>query len=251
MSDQFPPKDIDTFDEELFDEQSFQRWYDKDPLVSRAISSIVDLPQEYQILFSELITQFTKRIKETRKRNSEAVSIGTDRVLALYKSKTKKRSTDQDEHIYRAFWYLGMLEDVLRDFVSERIGHAILGVNRYLHHCYLTGTPEDRFEVKQFIKIVFEEGPSAGYEYLDVLGILPLADDDTAPESLPRLPEEAGEETTEEFIEVERVVSSKRSPSSPSGPKPSRVQEGDRGMRIKETRQKDSFTLRPEVSDLD
>ena len=112
-----------------------KRFYDQDPLVSQAIHLLLLLPGEIQTLVAEC----TARIAESEYRANELMhntkSLGSDKILALYKSKQKKREYDQNPLIHRALTYLMLLSEENRRLIASRIVGLISQINDYLRSC--------------------------------------------------------------------------------------------------------------------
>lgn len=196
------------------------RWYDKDPEVSKNLTAIQRLiPVEYQHMFAEIIISFAMRHREKKKMKNDAVSLGTEKVLGVYKSQAKRRKSDQDEMLFRAFRELSVLENNLRDFIAERIASAIYCIRQYILFCEQANRTEDYNSVNAIIKVVFERGKDAGIEFLTSQGATIEAE-----------PEDQDE--LEQFFVSESFKEAARIPIRPD--KKSKIKEDDSGMRVHE-----------------
>lgn len=155
--------------------KGINRWYDINPDIARAFTSIQTMDSAYQHLVAEVILLLSTRIREQKVRNGELLKVGAERALGLLKSQSKRRLYDQDKMLHKAFNKLFLLEDKQRAYLAKRLCNGIFYMEEYIDACYRMGRPEDIQEAIYLLKIAIDEGEDEGKEYLNSLG---LWDDD-------------------------------------------------------------------------
>jgi len=82
------------------------RFYDQEPSVSQAVELLLVLPQEMQSIIADGISLIAEQEFRANELMKELKSLGTEKVLAVYKSKQKKRAYDKNHAVHRAINYL-------------------------------------------------------------------------------------------------------------------------------------------------
>lgn len=111
------------------------RFYDQDPLLSQAVGLLLVLPGEVQTLTADSISRIAEAEYRTNELIQDAKTLGSDKILALYKSKQKKRDYDQNPAIHRALTYLMLLSNENRRLIAHRIVGLISHLQEYLKSC--------------------------------------------------------------------------------------------------------------------
>lgn len=114
---------------------SKKRWYDANKTLSSSIQMLDAMPMEMQTLIAETMIVLAERECKADKLMDELKSLGAEVVLALYKSKNKRRSYDANPELHKAMNYLYILPDNNRTFMGEQIIEVITHVHDYLQVC--------------------------------------------------------------------------------------------------------------------
>lgn len=110
-------------------EETYQRWYDKSPVLNQSVSTLTRFPQGIQSLIaSEMNTMAEERydIKYNLK------SLGKDKVLALHKAQNKRREYDSDPDVFKTFSYWYVLPEQERYHFASQIMGTSSAVYRFL-----------------------------------------------------------------------------------------------------------------------
>ena len=136
-----------------------KRFYDQDPLVSQAINLLMLLPGEIQTLVAEC----TAKIAESEYRANELMhnmkSLGSDKILGLYKSKQKKREYDQNLLIHQALNYLMLLSEENRRRIASRIVGLIAHIKDYLQFCRSCSMAPNLEHIREIRSTYLKFGP--------------------------------------------------------------------------------------------
>lgn len=143
------------------------RWYDQKPEVMKAVDLLIAFPEELRVIIADGTISLAEKQFQAAELLKSVRSLGTDRVLGLYKAQKKQRKMDAIPSVYKALTYMYILAAenqillsrsilVLMDFVSEYL-RACKNFNRpaeaenviSLTHCYVEQGVE---EVRQFLK---------------------------------------------------------------------------------------------------
>lgn len=111
------------------------RFYDQDPVVSQAVKLLLMLPSEIQTLAAECLSKIAETEYRMIEMLQETKSLGSDKIMALYKSKQKKREYDQNPAMHRALNYLMLLTAENRRMIAHRIVGLISHIQDYLKAC--------------------------------------------------------------------------------------------------------------------
>ncbi len=107
----------------------FTRWYDRVPELSQAVRMMEKLPERHQVLIARVIIEATPMHAVTERKEG-VKNMGSDKVMGLLKSKSKKRWYDQDPTVHQAFNYLYLMNDVLRYEVAMKMIIAMNALER-------------------------------------------------------------------------------------------------------------------------
>lgn len=111
------------------------RFYDQDPVVSQAVSLLLMLPGEMQTMAADSLSKIAETEYRLGEMIQETKSLGSDKIMALYKSKQKNREYDKNPSLHRAFNYLMLLTEENRRMISHRIVGLITQMHNYLKSC--------------------------------------------------------------------------------------------------------------------
>ena len=111
------------------------RFYDQDPVVAQAVRLLMVLPNEVQTLTAECLTKIAESDYQLGKSLQDTRTLGSDKIMALYKSKEKKRSYDSSPAMHRAMNYLMLMPIENRRILSHRIVGLVGHLQEYLRSC--------------------------------------------------------------------------------------------------------------------
>ena len=151
--------------------KGIKRWYDQNPDIAKAFTSIQSMPEEYQHLVGNVVIALCNRIKSQRIQNGELLKVGAERALGLLKSQSKRRIYDRDKVLHKAFNKLYLLEDKQRGYLAKRLCDGIFYMEEYVLACDRVRKLPEMREVIYIFKLGIEEGPAAGEDYLQGLGL--------------------------------------------------------------------------------
>ena len=122
----------------MADNRQKQRWYDQKQQVATAIEMLLTLPEELQTIICRSVVLLANREFKAEEQLHNLKSLGTDKVLALFKSKNKKRHYDQNQTAHVALNYMGFLSEDNQQFMVVSITDMMGLVREYLQLCKTT-----------------------------------------------------------------------------------------------------------------
>ncbi|MDD3012174.1 MAG: hypothetical protein PHC34_00535 [Candidatus Gastranaerophilales bacterium] len=93
----------------MSEDDSIKRWYDNDLSMNRVLNLMKNLPEHIQEELAVTLIQFANLIRKNRKIEENALSIGTSKVLGLYKASNKRRWYDKNPTLMSAMNILNTL----------------------------------------------------------------------------------------------------------------------------------------------
>lgn len=103
-----------------------KRWYDEISNVTHAIYLSKQLPENVQGMIAKNLNEYIDTYREIAKKDKNAISVGSHRILGLYKAPYGHRWYDPDNKLGRAFNLMATIPD---RFLSEYAGRIILIAN--------------------------------------------------------------------------------------------------------------------------
>src|SRR5690606_18151945 len=100
---------------------SYKRWYDRQPRLSQAVRLMMLFPDEVKSIISDGIMLLANREFQVSEQMNSFRTLGSEKILGLYKSKNKRREYDQNELLHKAMNYLYILSEKNQDFMAEHI----------------------------------------------------------------------------------------------------------------------------------
>lgn len=151
--------------------QASRRWYDAEPNTAQAFSIIPQLRSEYRQAFGHVITVVTTKLREVNKFKQPYISLGTERAIGLIKTQERRRATDQDRVLHKAFTNLYILPDQQRTALTQRISVSVSCVELYRQVCARVAREENFKEVLHLINQTIEKGLGGGHRVMMSLGL--------------------------------------------------------------------------------
>jgi hypothetical protein len=115
--------------------QKPQRWYDAQPKVKRIIDTLQHFPHEVLSIVAEGAVTMAERECRALEMMKSIKSLGTEKVLAMYKSKNKRRAYDSNPEMHKAVNYMFILSEQNRDYLADKTLDLIECVTDYLKAC--------------------------------------------------------------------------------------------------------------------
>lgn len=120
---------------------SKKRWHDQQPTVARSVKLLEVFPPEFQGLLGETITTLAEKHCKARELMANLRSLGPEKVLSIFKSKSKRRSFDQQPAVHQAMSYMFILPDKERLYIAGHIIVLVGQVVEYFKFSITEGTP--------------------------------------------------------------------------------------------------------------
>jgi len=106
-----------------------KRWYDHIANVTHAVYLSKQLPVGIQNVIAKNLNEYIDTYRQLAKKDKNAISLGSNRILGLYKAKYGHRWYDPNAKLGRAF---NMMATIPERFVEEYAGRIILVANYVL-----------------------------------------------------------------------------------------------------------------------
>lgn len=125
-----------------------KRFYDHDPKVAQAVQLLMIFPPEIKILLADSMSLIAEQEYAAGDLLKNLKSLGTDRVLSIYKSKQKRRDYDQCPHTHRAMNYLMILPPEQRILLAHKVIELMAYIQDYMQTCQQYGRPLQNNEME-------------------------------------------------------------------------------------------------------
>lgn len=111
------------------------RWYDQRPQLAKAVRILLLMPDEIRTIMGEGITTLTRQEFEEILKEKHYVSVGSEKIMGLHKSKNRRREYDQNEALHHAMNYLYIMSESGQDLMAEHMIQMLDYIQRYLDIC--------------------------------------------------------------------------------------------------------------------
>ena len=111
------------------------RWYDQRPQLAKAVRILLLMPDEIRTIMGEGITTLTRQEFEEMLKEKHYVSVGSEKIMGLHKSKNRRREYDQNEALHNALNYLYILSESGQDLMAEHMIQMLEYIQRYRDIC--------------------------------------------------------------------------------------------------------------------
>lgn len=112
-----------------------RRWYDKHQKLYQAVTLLGTFPKTIQPIIGEGASLIAERRFHAHELMASFRSLGSEKVLGLYKSKNKRRPTDQIAQVHKAINYMYILPDENRFFMAGHVLELVHVVYGYFNVC--------------------------------------------------------------------------------------------------------------------
>jgi len=103
-----------------------RRWYDQRPQVSNTINLMVSFPPEIQTIIGEGIVYLADKEFLANEQMHALKSLGSEKTLGLYRSKSKKRDYDNNPLLHKIINYLYVLSEKNQDFMAKQVMELVI-----------------------------------------------------------------------------------------------------------------------------
>ncbi|MGE0200520.1 MAG: hypothetical protein AB7P76_06095 [Candidatus Melainabacteria bacterium] len=134
---------------------SSARWYDEQNELAVAVRLMKQLPLEYQSLVCKPVTDLLTMTELTGRNGSELKQMGTERVVGVMKSKTKRRWYDQDPHVHQAFNLLYVMEQHEQQEIACRFLFSMRAMQAYFQKVQGPGAGVSAEDLENTINMAF------------------------------------------------------------------------------------------------
>ncbi len=135
-----------------------QRWYDQKEELCLAIDQLLAFPKEIRSILVEGVSALAEQECKVQEKMNSFRSLGTPKVLALYKSKEKKRNYDSDPLAHRAVNCLFVLSSGEQMFMAQQITFLTETIVDYLTHCKLLSCQASLEQLERLTQVFVKEG---------------------------------------------------------------------------------------------
>lgn len=147
-------------------DSSRRRWHDNRGELSEAFDLLDSIPPDAIALIADGITAKAEKDFQARDLLRSLSSLGSDKVLALYKSKNRMRSYDKDPDLHRIVNNFFVLpEDNQKALAKQFLGFTDIVID-YLAVCDSFGLEPHPGELENIRRCFVEDGLQAARQYL-------------------------------------------------------------------------------------
>jgi hypothetical protein len=147
-----------------------RRFYEKHPTVKTAVESLLLFPEDIQRIIAKSFSRIAERDCNAMELLKEFRTLGSERVLALYKSKKKQRKYDQNPAVHEAMNYMLVMNEDSRLFLASKVIELVGFMQNYLKLCKQYETAPSMETLETISSSYVERGPeqtAAFLRYLD------------------------------------------------------------------------------------
>lgn len=139
------------------DGPTYTRWYDRQQTVSKSVKLLESFPVDYQEVLGDTIIKLASKHCNAEELLANLRALGPEKVLNIFKAKSKNRGYDKNETVHKAMNYLYVLPDENRVFIATQIIEVVGHLFEYFSICRETGQAPAR-EVVQSLSTAFVRG---------------------------------------------------------------------------------------------
>lgn len=118
-----------------------KRWYDKKPTVKKAFTQLCDFQDDLLTVLASKVCMMVESRYEANNLLASLKSLGTERVLAIYKSKSKLRKLDENQQMHLVVNYFFVMRPDHQNKAAGDTLEMVAIANDYLTVC-------EKFEYK-------------------------------------------------------------------------------------------------------
>lgn len=127
------------------------------------------LPDDVKTIISEAMITLANREFNISDQENAFRTLGSEKVMALHKSKNRRREYDVNETLHKAMNYLYMLSDESQDFMSEHILEMVKFIQEYFATCKEFQVPSEPEHVAKVTDTYVNSGSEGVKKFLKAL----------------------------------------------------------------------------------
>lgn len=130
-----------------------RRWYDNISDMTMALHVSRQLPEEVQMVIAKHLNEAIDDYRKLKRNDKNAISLGGQRVLGLFKASARQRWYDPQPQLHRAFTLMTTVPDM---YLTEFAGR-ILKAGHYLDEQQHYGNFGDRVYMADTVESILQE----------------------------------------------------------------------------------------------
>lgn len=138
-----------------------KRFYEEDPTVRKAVESLFLFPDDIQKIIAKSFSLIAKRDCNAEELLKEFRTLGSDRIMALYKSKRKQRHYDRIPAVHDALNYLLVMNPESRIFLAAKVIELVSLMQDYFKLCKQYTEPPNLELIENLSTVYIERGRKA------------------------------------------------------------------------------------------
>lgn len=146
-----------------------RRFYEEHPTVRKAVESLFLFPDDIQRIIAKGFSIIAERDCNAVELLKEFRTLGTERVLSLYKSKKKQRKYDKNPVVHDAMNYMLVMNEKSRVFLASKVIDLVGFMQDYLHVCKTHSTAPQIETVETIATTYIEHGPEQAKAFIKQL----------------------------------------------------------------------------------
>lgn len=135
---------------------SKRRWHDRGGYLERVIAVLDTMPQEMRYWVVEGINGLAEK---NWKVDDLLKSVGTEKILALYKSRNKRRGYDVDPKLYKTINYFFLLPDDQQEELARKSLEFVRTMAEFAANCNEHMMTPKRDELQRLVDLFVLSGP--------------------------------------------------------------------------------------------
>lgn len=148
---------------------SKQRFYDREPVVSQAVELIFAFPEPIQEIVALGLSQIANQEFRANELMNNVKSMGSENVLAMFKSKRRRRAYDNNQITHQAMNHLFILPNDKRIFVSEKVVELVRFVEELIRITNRNSATVDLEAVRRIVEAYVQFGPEESRRFLEAV----------------------------------------------------------------------------------
>ena len=142
------------------------RWYDQDPSVAAAIDVLLAMPEEIRVAICKGVVMLAEKEFKANELAKQVKSLGTDKVLGMFKAKKKQRYYDTNETLHRMMLYMFLLSEENRRYIARSIGEMKALITDYLGLCKQYSASTDQYALNSLTETYGTHGSTEAKKLL-------------------------------------------------------------------------------------
>ncbi|MEB3245783.1 MAG: hypothetical protein VKJ06_07350 [Vampirovibrionales bacterium] len=148
---------------------SNQRWYDAYPDLQKSLVILAAFPPQILEIVAEGVVEMAERECRANDIIKNLRTLGKDKILALHKSKHKRRFYDVNPQLHKAMNYIFVLSENNRLYMAKKMMELIDFVFDYLKACSSVQHVPCRDEIGNLASVYVRKGGAEAREFLEAV----------------------------------------------------------------------------------